>query len=641
MAVEWAWIDVVDALWWDRSRSELVEWAGWTIDPFIEEVVRLLPLIVVLALLARARQQWSMSDLVVLGAGVGSGFRLAEHLARHGEEVRGPFAEVANDSGLVLGLAGLQGTLIIPYPWTWVRQWFPEGVQIEWFGLLRSPIGSYNVIAIWGTLGGLALAAWLPASRVGGFTRLHAVATGALLVGFAGLAHAQVNADLSSDDWVVPALAVPRWMEPQYWAWPLVVAAVAMAADWSVGRAARSSRAVAAVRVASGSSDVLALGRLALQQPRVSVAGVWSFVLARRALVNALASERIESRPGRAAPSADLLGTLQPVAVGLRQQLEDPGRDLWSEVAAARSASRQRRRSLVLRSPLAWVIGGLSAMLVLCPLAYLVAGTSGGGNRIQNWFEDSGSSALIGAAVVSLAFAIALLVAQSRSFRRASSVVAEPRARVILAMTAKIGAVASLVLGLSQVRSGASLDDAVYSDRFHGLDALGSLVWAAGINVGLLVIAASAPVVGVPLLRDHHRFKSPAELVGLLPTELRLLVLIGASVVMAEGRAVPGRWEDGDERPPPPLDAELDQIIDHAWEKHVLGEGDGVREFPEVETREELKDVLQEVIENATEWGYRGDGSVYWYDEVTDTVVIKNPPGVDGTTYRPGSASDG
>ena len=58
-------------------------------------------------------------------------------------------------------------------------------------------------------------------------------------------------------------------------------------------------------------------------------------------------------------------------------------------------------------------------------------------------------------------------------------------------------------------------------------------------------------------------------------------------------------------------------------------------DFPEVETEEQLQELLEEVVDSATEWGYREDGTTYWYDEVTDTVVIKNPPGIGGTTYRP------
>ncbi len=85
---------------------------------------------------------------------------------------------------------------------------------------------------------------------------------------------------------------------------------------------------------------------------------------------------------------------------------------------------------------------------------------------------------------------------------------------------------------------------------------------------------------------------------------------------------------DGAAKPAEPVEAEVDTIIDHAWDKHVVNE----KEFPEVSSEEDLRDIIEET----TEWGYREDGSVYWYDEVTNTVVVKNPPGVGGTIYRPG-----
>ena len=50
----------------------------------------------------------------------------------------------------------------------------------------------------------------------------------------------------------------------------------------------------------------------------------------------------------------------------------------------------------------------------------------------------------------------------------------------------------------------------------------------------------------------------------------------------------------------------------------------------------EFQDVIKETIDHAIEWGYRPNGGIYWYDDVTDTVVVKNPPGGGGTAYRPG-----
>lgn len=98
---------------------------------------------------------------------------------------------------------------------------------------------------------------------------------------------------------------------------------------------------------------------------------------------------------------------------------------------------------------------------------------------------------------------------------------------------ATAGAVGSLLLSLLLVGIGSSFGDSVYSG--HGLGALTSLVWAAGINAGLLAIAATTPVLGWPLLGEHHRFKSQDELVSLLPVELQAL-LVGSAVLASQGQ---------------------------------------------------------------------------------------------------------
>ncbi len=53
--LEWGWIRLVGQFV-ALPRFELVLWASWTVDPFIEELVRLVPLIVVLMVVPRCRR---------------------------------------------------------------------------------------------------------------------------------------------------------------------------------------------------------------------------------------------------------------------------------------------------------------------------------------------------------------------------------------------------------------------------------------------------------------------------------------------------------------------------------------------------------------------------------------------------------
>ncbi|MEM7341413.1 MAG: hypothetical protein AAF467_22355 [Actinomycetota bacterium] len=627
VAVEWLWIGIAGRFW-DGFRFELVDWAGWTIDPFVEEVVRLSPMVLVAGVVARTRRQWSLTDWVVLGAGVGSGFRLAEHVARHASEPRGPLAGVS-ENGSGVGWT-FDATIIVPDPQVWLSQWMPEGVQADAFFGDPDPFLRYNLVAVWGTLAGLAVGLWSVSARQA--TPVQAWLGRALAVGlvvFAGLAHAQANADLIGVDWVFPALAAPRFLARWYWAWPLVVLVGASLVDRQMLRSRQYDPRLDAVRVGPLRTELFDLVRLSLQQPMISAPTVWAFVRVRRTALFTLARSAGVPADRSAADGPDVIEPLKSAAAQLRRQLhQDHG--LWAEVAAAKQIERRERWSAWSRSPRVWLFGATLSVLALVPIAHLVAGTSPGGYEIQRWLSEEGSALTVGAAVLGTFVGVVLAALGMQTVRRASGVMAEPKARAVMSLAVTVGAVGSMLYGLIQIQAGAELDTRVYSA--HGLDALGSLLWSTGLNLGLLALVVVNPTTGWPTLAEHHRFKSPDELIAMLPWPVQVLAHVGHSVAATDGRAVPGEWENGP-KPPTPLDAELDVIVEHAWDKHVASEPS---EFPEVQTPEELKELLEEVIEGATEWGHREDGSVYWYDEVTDTVVIKNPPGVGGTTYRPG-----
>src|ERR1700681_800579 len=52
--------------------------ASYTVDPFLEEALKLLPLAMLLLLIPTARRQWSVTDCVLIAAATGSGYGLAE-----------------------------------------------------------------------------------------------------------------------------------------------------------------------------------------------------------------------------------------------------------------------------------------------------------------------------------------------------------------------------------------------------------------------------------------------------------------------------------------------------------------------------------------------------------------------------------
>ena len=113
------------------------------------------------ATVQRTRREWSASDAVVFCAAVGSGFRLGEHRARF-HDGAGFANGLTSGDGWVIGVSGFVPA-VVEYPWVVVGHWLPPGV------VANSPIGpdgsAYNVIAIWSTLGGLAVALWTMAPR--------------------------------------------------------------------------------------------------------------------------------------------------------------------------------------------------------------------------------------------------------------------------------------------------------------------------------------------------------------------------------------------------------------------------------------------------------------------------------------------
>jgi hypothetical protein len=70
----------------------------------------------------------------------------------------------------------------------------------------------------------------------------------------------------------------------------------------------------------------------------------------------------------------------------------------------------------------------------------------------------------------------------------------------------------------------------------------------------------------------------------------------------------------------------------HAYDKHVVEQG----EYPDVQSRAEFADLIQNAMENCTDAkNLSGGRRAYWQDS-SGTVVIKDPASVDGgTVFKP------
>jgi filamentous hemagglutinin len=70
----------------------------------------------------------------------------------------------------------------------------------------------------------------------------------------------------------------------------------------------------------------------------------------------------------------------------------------------------------------------------------------------------------------------------------------------------------------------------------------------------------------------------------------------------------------------------------HAFDKHVIERA----EFPEVSTRQQFAEHIENVINNPTASKQLNNGRSVFWDDATGTVVIRNPKAADGgTAFRP------
>ncbi len=128
------------------SAPELVRAASYTVDPFLEELMKMLPL-ALLMLVPTFRRQWSFTDFVLIGAATGAGFGLAEDLYRFG-------ASADRAEGIAGGWALVfsQGYLFVPSIFKTLTSWLPVGVAGG-----TSDVARLNVHLVWSSVVGLAV----------------------------------------------------------------------------------------------------------------------------------------------------------------------------------------------------------------------------------------------------------------------------------------------------------------------------------------------------------------------------------------------------------------------------------------------------------------------------------------------------
>jgi hypothetical protein len=197
--IQWAWVNAYQDITGTWSfvmffPGQLVETAGYTVDPFLEEIGKLLPLIL-LMVLPRTKYRLGLSDSLVLGAALGAGFGFAEQTMRITEWVpeRGLSWSSFNQAWTV---PFFLSTLYIPGPLKILTSWIPNATQwhslpsFEWLGT-QLELTDFHRHLVWSAVAGLGVGVLF---RVRSRLRW----LGALLWLWAGFDHVFVNFVLSS-----------------------------------------------------------------------------------------------------------------------------------------------------------------------------------------------------------------------------------------------------------------------------------------------------------------------------------------------------------------------------------------------------------------------------------------------------------
>ncbi|MGF1661886.1 MAG: PrsW family glutamic-type intramembrane protease [Kineosporiaceae bacterium] len=553
--------------------ADAVRAASYTVDPVVEEIAKILPLLAA-ALWWRTRGQWGITDHTVAGAGIGAGFGLLEALLRFGDDAD---RAVAVDGGWLLPLS--LSPPFVPSPGLAVTSWLPAPVSSELFGFAAE--AGTNQHLVWSAVAGFGVGVLV---RVRGPWRVLGVVPTVLV----SADHAAGNYDVvvSQGTLLGDAVTAPfRWAEPALGLWALLALAAAVVLD--LRRVQASREAHPEVLLAAESPAVLGewpeAARYATLRSPWAAFVAWRFVLTRRAALNAAAPGG--SGGGRA-------GALVSDVADARVRLDVTRTPAaWQGIglrsALRMSRSRPRTGALLRRF---WPV---LVWLVLLTPGYLYYGV--GTTPLTAGAQDLLVSpavlpVLLVLLVAGLGWTAWQTIVAVRALPAAARLaLAEPAVRVAARLAVGAGAVvAGVVVGAAALR-GAEGDDRVIRNA-HALDAVSDLLLVGGIALLLAALVFFPPVAAVAVAGGG---------VILVPTLTSGFVALGTLGVggillsqAAEGASTRGRGSGGGgpsggrvpdipQQPPRPQPRvrhwKLRNIVDNLWHGSTRSDriGDG------------------------------------------------------------------
>ncbi|WFB08202.1 PrsW family glutamic-type intramembrane protease [Streptomyces sp. LX-29] len=448
-----------------------VNTASYTVDPVIEELVKVTPLLLA-AWNVKIRRQWGLTDYVVIGAALGAGFGLLEAVVRFGLDA---------DRALDHPAGGwiIPDRLFPPYipgPDQIFSSWFPAPSSSLDLGEVHpaadtSPHLVYTAAAALGVGVLIRARGWL---RGVGLVPVAAACAHHILANYSAQHPADRDTKSLVDD-----------LDGILWAVPLACLAIAVSVDmWQIRRAKRTIPGVLLQAERAGRTGLEALVAYGLWRVPWSTLIALRFARMRRALLYAAGRAPY---PGSESLHRTVAWTAGQIDATNHQHAWH-GIGLRTVRQAAR-AIRDRRRI--------WGIL-ISLVLMLPALVLLGAGSLPAAAELQDQLSTgNGPHILMGFGIAGLLWITWQLTQLLRTWQATSMIaLAEAQAMVRFRIwTALGGLTTGTVLLLRMQQKGLGPDDALLR-KFHLLEALNNFLAYLGFALILLSLLALFPPGG-------------------------------------------------------------------------------------------------------------------------------------------------
>ncbi|MFB7560716.1 CdiA C-terminal domain-containing protein [Streptomyces brevispora] len=196
--------------------AEVVGTTSYTVAPWVEELIKLCPLLLA-GLYAKVRRQWGLADFVVLGSALGAGFGLLEALLRFAAEAKRAIPRAHGGWVIPDGLS----PPYVPGPHQVFTSWLPAPFATLEMGQEAASATFSHLV--WTALAGFGVGVLL---RGRGWIRLLAVVPVAAAIGYHTLNNyvAQHYDATGAADWL-------EKLDAKSWLMPLICLSLAMIVD--------------------------------------------------------------------------------------------------------------------------------------------------------------------------------------------------------------------------------------------------------------------------------------------------------------------------------------------------------------------------------------------------------------------------